>query len=85
MEQSASWEAHVYTATQEIVSILCKPKDFNIILPSTPRISKFPLYLRYPTKSLYTYLLFPMRATCPARFTLLDLIPPKMFGDEHKS
>jgi len=33
----------------------------NIILPSTPGSSKWSLSLRFPTKTLYTPLLFPVR------------------------
>ena len=39
----------------------------NIILPSTPRSSKWPHSLRFP---LYTLLLSPIRATCPAQLVL---------------
>jgi hypothetical protein len=39
----------------------------------------------FPTKSLYTFLSPPMRATCPAHIIGLDLmIYLMMFGDEYK-
>ena len=38
----------------------------NIIHPSTPRSLQWSLSLRFPTKTLYTRLSSPIRATCPA-------------------
>ena len=37
---------------------------FNIILPSTPRSSKWSV-AAFPTKSLYVYPLSPIMSTCP--------------------
>jgi hypothetical protein len=36
----------------------------NIIFPSTPRSSEWSLPFRLPTKILYAFLIYPMRATC---------------------
>jgi hypothetical protein len=38
----------------------------------------------FPTKTLYTFLSFPMRATCTVHHIHLDLICLMMSGDEYK-
>jgi len=39
----------------------------------------------FPTKTMYTPLLFPIRATSPAHFILHDLIAWTMLGEEYRS
>ena len=57
----------------------------NVILPSTPGIPSGLLPSLSPTKTLYTPLLSPIRATCPARLILLDIITRTILGDAYKS
>jgi len=45
---------------------------FTLILPSTPKLSK--LSLCFPTKTLYAFLFYSIRATCSAHLNLLDLM-----------
>jgi len=54
----------------------------NIILPSTPGSSKWPLSLAFPHQNP---LLSPIRATCPAYLILLDLFTRIIFGEQYKS
>ena len=58
----------------------------NIILPSTPGSRQFCLFSsRFPTKTLYTPLLSPIRATCLAYLILLDLITRKILCEQYRS
>ena len=56
----------------------------NIIFPSTPWTPKCS-HSGFPAKILYTPLLSPIRATCPAHLILLYLITRTILGGEYKS
>jgi len=57
----------------------------NIILPSTPGSSQWSLSFRFPTKTLYTLLLPPVRATWPTHLILLYFITRTIFGEQYRS
>jgi len=45
----------------------------NVTIPSMLGSSKWSLFSGFPTRLLYTLLLFPIRATCPAHILFRDL------------
>jgi hypothetical protein len=55
---------------------------FNIILPSTPWSCKWFVPSGLRTKILYTSLMSPIHATCPAQLIFLDLITGMIFGED---
>ena len=57
----------------------------NIIHPSTPRSPQWLLPSGFPTKTSYTFLSSPIRATCPAHLILLHFITRTILGEQYKS
>ena len=57
----------------------------NIILPSMPGSSKWFFPSGFPTKTLYTLLIHPIRATRPAHLILLGVITRTILGEECRS
>ena len=116
MQQSPSWEANWFSASQEIPLfyvtwrfIIEFTSTRHLPLPWASSIQPMPphptswrsililsSHLRlglpsglvlpgFPTKTLYTPLLFPLRPKYPAHFILLDFITRKILGEDYRS
>ena len=70
----------VHTATSHFLKI-----HLNIILPSTPGPPKWFFPSGFPTKTLYTPLLYPIRSTSPAHLNLLDLVSRTVLREQYRS
>jgi len=70
----------VHTPTFHFLNI-----HLNIILPSMPGSPKWSFLPGFFTKTLYTPLLSPIRATCLIHLIILDLITRTIFGEQYRS
>ena len=69
----------VHAPTTHFLKILILSSHLGLGLPNGLFLSGF------PTKTRYTPLLYPIRATCPTQPILLDLITRKMLGEQYRS
>ena len=79
---SLSWASpiqSIHTHPTSWISILILSTHLRLGLPSGLLPSGF------PTKTLYTPLSSPIRATCPAHLILLDFITRTILGEEYRS
>jgi len=78
---SLSWASSIQSVPQHIFwrSVLTLSSHLCPGFPSGLFPSDF------PTKTLYTPLLFLIRATCPKHLILIDLISRKMLSEEYRS
>ena len=68
----------IHTPTSHFLNI-----DLNIISPLCLVLSSGLFLPGFPTKTMYTPLLFPMLATCPIHLILLGLITWTICGEEY--
>jgi len=78
---------HILSHIDPAHALICHflKTHLNIILPSTPRPSRLFFPSSFLTKSLFTLLFSPIRATCPAHLIFLDLITRPILGEEYRS
>jgi len=94
------WNLKVHYCIQKSLPPVTIPSQLNPVHTPHPTSSRSTLILSshlclglpsgllpssYPTKTLYTPVLAPMHATCPAHRILLDFITRTILGEEYRS
>jgi hypothetical protein len=83
-QEESTWIARSWKSIQSVPPSHPLNMKFNIILLTTPWFSKSHS-LRFPHQNPVSPLLCPIRATCAARLTVLDLITRMIFGEEYRA
>lgn len=74
LSSSQHWNIPFTSSVQSSERFISSNTYFNLILPPTPRFPRRLFPSGFTTEVLCALVFYPMRVTCPAHLTLLDLI-----------